>query len=763
MDLNQSENTRPASDIISGFAMPSTPVRQGSVRGTPSRSTSLRKSILQTPRRSITIPGPQHPDHDPIKDELVIQVGILQAQLNDSKHARELETLQFEKQLRELRSKADADFRRAQAAESQNNHSARKLETVSNELTETQEKAMEDKASLERKVSNLEAENHTLKSDLLEVTAEKGELERKFPFQIRELEAMRASLQKTVEALQNDLEEARAIQMTTRATLNERDAKILDLEAENERQRMTTSDAEELAFYRTQMNEQIKRVAELESKDRQRDAELQRLRERRANIDLLEEQKSMLENQIARMEHFAAENHTLQRQKQVLEDERQSWASLLEENDQSAEFESPETIVKALVAERIAKGAFIDRIGVAEKQCVEKDAAISLLENEKAELVQRLKTSSATEASSTNAPAVSDTSTDAPAASDTRSRARLERQRTLAVKEVEFLRAQLKTYDEEEVIMNPEHSKFDEKKAAQIVQLQQLVDEYRIELDKLHEELSKREASPPEEPRGTKRPLEPENGQAESERLSVLSRKNRTLQEALFKSEQATTLAKKELEAAKSQLKSLKAKSHTRILELRENPTTDAEKIKMTTLRTLQTENQELLAQLRGEHVGVKVVPVSTLESLKLEIQEMERTIAEKEKRNRRLREIYSAKATEFREAVASLLGYKLDILPNGRVRVTSMFHLSPAYRHGDPNASSDSRGPGSMGDGEENSILFDGENGSMKLSGGNNSLFAMEIKPLLKFWVQERKDIPCFLAAMTLDFYDKTTRATRV
>ncbi|KAJ6013778.1 hypothetical protein N7540_008369 [Penicillium herquei] len=753
MDLNQNENTRPASDIISGFAVPSTPVRQGSVRGTPSRSTGLRRSILRTPSRSIKIPGPQHPDHDPVKDELCIEVGTLQAQLKDVKHARELETLQFEKQLRELRSKADADFRRAQAAESQNNLSVRKLETVSKELTETQDKAREDKASLERKVSSLEAKTHTLESDLSDVTAEKDELERKFKFQISELETMRASLQKTVEDLQNDLEAARTYQKTTQATLNERDITILNLEAETERQRMTTADAEELALYRTQMEEHVKHVAELESKDRQRNAELERLREKRANIGVLEEQKRILENKIARMERIEAENHTLQRQKQVLEDERQSWASLLEENDQSAEFESPETLVRALVAERIEKGAFIDRIGVAEKQCMEKDAAISILENEKTELVQRLKTAGATEASST----------DAPPASDTRARARLERQRTLAVKEVEYLRAQLKTYDEEEVIMNPEHSQFDEKKAAQIVQLQQLVDEHRTELNKLHEELSKREDPPQEEPRGTKRHLEPENGQAESERLSVLSRKNRTLQEALSKSEQATTLAKKELEAAKSQLKSLKAKSHTRVLELRENPTADAEKIKMSTLRTLKTENQELLAQLRGEHAGVKVLPISTFESLKLEIQEMERSIAEKEKRNRRLREIYSAKATEFREAVASLLGYKLDILPNGRVRVTSMFHLSPAYRHGDPNASSDSRGPGSMGDGEENSILFDGENGSMKLSGGNNSLFAMEIKPLLKFWVQERKDIPCFLAAMTLDFYDKTTRATRV
>jgi mitotic spindle assembly checkpoint protein MAD1 len=47
-----------------------------------------------------------------------------------------------------------------------------------------------------------------------------------------------------------------------------------------------------------------------------------------------------------------------------------------------------------------------------------------------------------------------------------------------------------------------------------------------------------------------------------------------------------------------------------------------------------------------------------------------------------------------------------------------------------------------------------------MKVSGGPNSLFALEIKNLITFWVEGRKEIPCFLAAMTLEFYEKTTRA---
>ncbi|KAJ5937759.1 Spindle-related protein [Penicillium verhagenii] len=756
--MDPGENTRPASQLIAGFGSPTTPTGPppGSRRSLFGQS-NLGQSYMGQSVRSVLPPPPPPPAHDAEKDELRVQVSTLRYELESIKQERDLQTLRFEKETRDLQLKADADFKRAQASETANTRATQKTEAVVKELKDIQEQALNEKASLERKNRNLQDEVQMIQEELTETQAQASDHERQSKYQISELETVRVSLQNTIQELQNDLLEARTAQQATQEKLNQREAEVADLESENIRLKAEGNDAEALLVLKRELTEQVTHLRELETTNRDQLTELQHLRKVQKNVQVVDEQKRSLENKLQLMQGVEAELETLQIQKQVLEDERQSWASLLEENDQPAEFESPEAIVKALVRERIEKATFIDRLGAVEAQFLEKDEAIRALEDEKIKICQELETARAT---ANTAPSVT-----APAGADARARGRLERQRVLAVKEVEYLRAQLKTFDEEESTMNAEQSQFDEQKAAQITQLQQLVDEYRGELHKVHEELSTREAPPQEEPqsRGTKRPLSPADSAAESERLSVLTRKNRKLQEALSKSEQGTALAKKELDAAKSQLRSLKAKTRTRVLELRDNPTAEAEKIKMTTLRTLQSENRDLLAQLQGNPAGVRVAPVSTLESLKLEIQEMEGVIADKEKRNRRLREIYSAKATEFREAVASLLGYKLDILPNGRVRVTSMFHLSPEYRHGDPGASADSRGPGSMGNGEENSILFDGENGSMKLSGGNNSLFAMEIKPLLKFWVQERKDIPCFLAAMTLDFYDKTTRATRV
>ena len=126
--------------------------------------------------------------------------------------------------------------------------------------------------------------------------------------------------------------------------------------------------------------------------------------------------------------------------------------------------------------------------------------------------------------------------------------------------------------------------------------------------------------------------------------------------------------------------------------------------------------------------------------------------MADKEKRMMRLKQIWSAKSLEFREAVASILGFKMDFMPNGRVRVTSMF-----YSGGDEHEHGDEQGEAG------HSIVFDGEQGTMKVSGGPDSPFKREIKDLIRFWVEERKEIPCFLAAMTLEFYEKTTRAARM
>ena len=248
-------------------------------------------------------------------------------------------------------------------------------------------------------------------------------------------------------------------------------------------------------------------------------------------------------------------------------------------------------------------------------------------------------------------------------------------------------------------------------------------------------------------------------------------------------------LLEKELEVQRSQVASLRNTPRTRILELRSNPTSNEAAVRTSTLNSLRTENAALLAQLEGQ-THTKAIPISSLENAQQQIRDVERTAAEKEKRMRRLKEIWSAKSLEFREAVASILGWKMDFMPNGRVRVTSMYYAGDDDddnnnnnnnsnnntgdndrddHDGNKSGPSVTRNPNSstshatISDDESHSIIFDGERGTMKISGGPQSAFGREIKDLIRFWVEQRKDIPCFLAAMTLEFYEKTTRAARM
>ena len=89
-----------------------------------------------------------------------------------------------------------------------------------------------------------------------------------------------------------------------------------------------------------------------------------------------------------------------------------------------------------------------------------------------------------------------------------------------------------------------------------------------------------------------------------------------------------------------------------------------------------------------------------------------------------------------------SLLGYRLDFLQNGRVRCTSMFSTSA-----------------------DQAFIFDGEEGTMQLVSQEamekNQEWFQEVKNLVDFWVNERESIPGFLAALTLELYEKSISET--
>jgi mitotic spindle assembly checkpoint protein MAD1 len=122
---------------------------------------------------------------------------------------------------------------------------------------------------------------------------------------------------------------------------------------------------------------------------------------------------------------------------------------------------------------------------------------------------------------------------------------------------------------------------------------------------------------------------------------------------------------------------------------------------------------------------------------------QLEEELRQKEKRMLRLRQVFTAKTAEFREALSAILGVKLAFYDNGQVRVTSQYDLGAAFVFQPAKASS---GDGA-GTGARMQLVAQGEGGPQ------------ELPQLMRNWVEIEQSIPCFLASVTLECYDKWKR----
>ncbi|KAK4244470.1 spindle assembly checkpoint component Mad1 [Corynascus novoguineensis] len=704
-----------------GFAGPSPPRgRAATAAGSLSRESSKENrppadaEEYETQRRRI--------------EELKAEVGTLQYQISSYEQEKELARLQMENEMRDTKRRAEDDFKAKQAAEAEKGKAQRQVEALQNELDELRAQKEQQKRELEAKAREASEEARLLQEQLEELSAAKDEAARMAEREAIDLRAKLASLQRATNELEEENRTKDDALEKVQLQLAERDETIGNLEADVLRLKAQTGDAETIAVIRRELSDQVTHIRNLEAKNREQVAELKHLRQVHKAVEIVEEEKRSLQRKLEAVESIQKELDEERRQRQRLEDERRSWAAYLQSepgvNGQN-EFTSPEDVARALVAERLHSASLVEKLGELQPEIADRDNIIKSLEDEKAKLLDQIEKVRATGGSGT--------------AGD-KARARLERQRALAQKEVEYLRAQLKTFDMEDMTLQPES--VDEQKLKRIQELEDLVDKYKAEVSTLHADLSSLESastSPVQPVIGNKRPREADG--AENEHLGQLARKNRKLQSELSELQTAHRLLQKEHEVATSQLASAQAQLQTRILSLRSNPTSDHEATKAATLAALKLENAELLAHIERKPTLFATVPASQLAAAQREIAEAKAETASAHKSARRLKEVWASKSAEFKEAVFSTLGWTVTFIPGGKMRVESVHYPSQTDEH-------------------ENSIVFDGERGTMKVGGGPRSPFAQKIGDNIKFWVRERGCVPCFLAALTLEFWEEQTRA---
>lgn len=677
-------------------------------------------------------------------EELKAEVGALNYRVSAYDQEKEMLRLQHDSELRDARRRAEEDFKLKQAAEAERNTAQRSAEALQEELDNLRSDGDDKTRALEKRAREAEEEARLLREQLQDLSTARDEEARMAERKTMELRKQAENAQRMASEQAEEAEEREAALAKARTQLAERDATIGRLEADVLRLKAQTGDAETMAVIRRELTEQVQHIRALEATNRDQLTELKRLRQARRAIEVVEEEKRSLQRRLELAANLEAELDEARIQRRRLEDERSAWTAFLQNEaisaDDQSELDSPEAVARALVQARLNSASLLEKLGSLEPELGQREEMIRQLEEEKAELsaeLEKLKSMPRAE----------------PAGPADKGRLRLERQRALAVKEIEYLRAQLKTFDTEDITFQPEN--FDQAKAERVQQLEDLVDKYKAEVQSLHQEMSSLESSASSAAAaaaaaaGTKRPRESDENHVssavQSEQLGQLARKNRKLQEELAALQKVHRLAEKELRVAKTQVSTAKESSRVRVLSLRSNPTSDHEAVKASRLRALERENAELLEHMarKGAASSFRTVPLSALDAARREVEDAKAEAASAHKTSKRLKEVWAAKSAEFKEAIFSTLGWTVTFIPNGKMRVESVYHPSTSDEH-------------------ENSIVFDGERGTMKVGGGPRSAFAQRIDDQIRFWVREKGCIPGFLAALTLEFYEEHSKSSR-
>lgn len=663
-------------------------------------------------------------------EALKAEIGTLQYRMQTTEQEKEIALSQQNNKMEQARRREQEEAQQRQVAEAAQTKAAGEMEAARREVDDLKEATEQDKKALERQARDAREETRLLQEQLEDLSSAKDEAARFSDRKTTDLQMRITALEGTVQELEQETQGRDSSLAQKQAQLTERDELIAKLEADVLRLKAQSGDAETMQIIKSELSEQVQHIRTLEATNRDQLYELKHLRSINRAVEVVEEEKRSLQRRVEAAEVLEAELSEARMQRQRLEDERLAWTAYLQNATEGGtfEFDSPEAVARALVEERFNTASYVEKLGAAQAEATSQQNTLRSYEDE----IRQLKDQ------------VEEARNSANAATADKARLRLDRQRALAVKEVEYLRAQLQTFDTEDQSVQPD--KFDEARVIRIQELEGLVDNYKTEVQSLHGELSSLEkpsvTGSPLPVVGTKRSRSDDD---HDEQLGQLRRKNRKLQEDMSSMETKVALLEKDLSANRDQLTAAKQQNQTRVLSLRSNPTSDYESIKRATLDALKAENTDLLATLQSKtaNSSIPVIPTSVLGAMEREIAAAKAETASAQKSARRLKEVWGSKSQEFKEAIFSTLGWTVTFIPNGKMRVESTFFPSQSDEH-------------------ENSIVFDGERGTMKVGGGPKSAFARRISDQIGFWVREKGCIPGFLAALTLEFYEEHTRAAR-
>ncbi|KAI8843000.1 mitotic checkpoint protein-domain-containing protein [Chytridium lagenaria] len=558
---------------------------------------------------------------------------------------------------------------------------------------------------LEKKKTILEVLQEEQKNKLTRADSNIEKLFKKY----KELEEVSS---KTIEELKEKLVKLRE-ERKTRTALEDKVIELEDALSQKESLLNLQESSENYNTISKQFKDQVQELKSIEQKNHELCREISYLRSTKDNAERLKEEKASLLHQLEDLSKLREKLGETEMEVASLRAEKKKWSAFLELDD-CIGFESPYALSKSLAKERLEFAMLKEKFG---QENATQKGMLSYIDQLEGEL---------TGERSLHAEAKTKYET------LFRTHKRSEKTRELLQKEVQFCREQLRAYELEEEEMAPN---FDRVKTERVHQLEQLCDTFKARISELEVELKNSAHFDASQLDVTTRSLfSPEA----IEKMELLESEVSSLRKEKI-------LLERELNSANEQLTILENAvgrgvcdiSNMRILQMVDNPQSQDYRIRKNMLDALKKENTDLRQQIESCGRAGDVIPVSSLRTVQLECEEARRQIQEKEKRMMRLKEVYAAKAQEYREAVFSLVGYKVDF-QEGRVKLVS------TYSNPDDPSFLFTSGPN--------------DEGTMQLVGGSSERLPV-LQRARQYYIDERGSVPAFLASVTLAGWERENR----
>jgi mitotic spindle assembly checkpoint protein MAD1 len=207
-------------------------------------------------------------------------------------------------------------------------------------------------------------------------------------------------------------------------------------------------------------------VRQLESTNRKQSSELERIRPLAQNASISVEKIHALETQLSLMEDLRKRSTELEIEITLLRKEKLAWSTFLDSVDTS---QRPEDILRSLSQEKLTHTGTKETLQRLELELTDLQKRFRAADDRTDQLTAQL------------------TSAQDQVMKLERRYERVERQKLLALKEVAFLKEQLRMYDSEETMfLGPANA--DKQKSSRMEQLESLVEEYKSELERVNKQ-----------------------------------------------------------------------------------------------------------------------------------------------------------------------------------------------------------------------------------------------------------------------------------